>query len=249
MKLTSLSAPLVGISLLAGACGGTGADSKDALVEKAVAAVKGYDGGGYAKLMVDKSLIETHCPKLFEAEKDKIDQWEANKVKDIEERLANSCEGHDWDAAKQVSVVGGEEDGASGDCEAMTEYSDIRAKFEVGGKTVTMVLRDPVQFKADGVWAFMKPPRCRVGGAGEDGPGVATRGGASPEDRAVELMEKVADDVCACADEACAMAAIGALEKAGKALEKELGGKPSPALMARMKPHNKRLGECMSKLN
>jgi len=127
-----------------------------------VAAVKANDPDGYVALLFTSELRATHCPKQQHKMSPKIIERLERMVR---RGVAKCHDGSiDWSIAKQLRVDTGAEKELLEKCGGEAyDLDDITVLFQVGSKTVSLKLADPILL--GDTYAFADKPRCRLAGS------------------------------------------------------------------------------------
>ncbi len=137
--------------------------SKEALIRRALRAVRDNNPSAYVELMSTVSEVTRACPERFEDRGPGKLRAKWQRMLERTRREINRCNKLvDWERARQLSIEGGRERGQLGNCEQkVVRLRDIRVLFAVGDKRVEVRLSRPY-VRGDTLWGFSNGPRCRL---------------------------------------------------------------------------------------
>lgn len=168
------------------------------------------------------------CP---EAKKEQLDAVLQRAKAELYEDYVK-CAELDWTGAKLLRVEGGGFDDPARECKGATEVDDIKIAVAVADREHEIKINDSV-FIAGGYY-LAEGLRCKA----RPKPGA--------EHSAVSVAQRAADEVCACADQECAMRAV---EQYARDMSAAASSGPGTEDDARLIGEaSKRLADCATKL-
>jgi hypothetical protein len=137
--------------------------SKEALIRRALRAVRDNNPSAYVELMSTVSEVTRACPERFEDRGPGKLRAKWQRMLERTRREINRCNKLvDWKRARQLSIKGGRARGQLGKCEQkVVRLRDIRVIFAVGSKRVEVRLSRPY-VRGETLWGFGNGPRCRL---------------------------------------------------------------------------------------
>ena len=137
--------------------------SKEALIRRAVRALRDNDSSAYVGLMSTVSEVTRACPDRFEDRAPgKLRAKWRRMIERSRERISHCGRIIDWKKAHQTSVTGGEVRAQLPKCEEkVIRLKDIVVTFTVEKKRFEVRLTKPY-VRGDTIWGFSNGPRCRA---------------------------------------------------------------------------------------
>ena len=137
--------------------------SKEALVRRALRAVRDNNPSAYVELMSTVSEVTRACPGRFEDRAPGKLRGKWQRMLERARKQINHCSTLvEWKHARRLTLRGGEERGQLAKCEEkVIRLRDIFVTYAVGGTRIEVRLARPY-VRGDTLWGFSGGPRCRL---------------------------------------------------------------------------------------